>query len=101
MLGSPVKARGTYCSLPARELISTVSSRHAFFARQYAQIQYDEPTIDLVRRFHRVTRLHLLLKNKLGQWQISWIGNFEIEVVIENKCDLAAESFNCGNFVSH
>src|SRR5207247_9828983 len=41
-----------------------------------------------------------LLKNKLGQWQISWIGNCEIEVVIENKCDLAAESFNWGNFVS-
>jgi len=45
--------------LPARELIGTAGSRHAFFARQYAQIQYDEPTIDLVRRFHRVTRLHL------------------------------------------
>src|SRR6266567_9537800 len=46
-------------------------------------------------------RLPPLRENKLRQRQVAWIGDLEIEIIIENESDLATESLDCRNFISY
>ena len=45
--------------------------------------------------------LRSVAENKFCDWQIAWISDFEIKIVIENESDLVAESFDCGDFVGY
>ncbi len=47
------------------------------------------------------SRVPPLLKYKLRKRQISWIGDFEIEIIIQNENHLVPESLDRGNFVGH